>query len=647
MTGPVLSVPSFGGGVVLEGSPDSQRVDELSACDSYDLGPRGHLVAASDVTDFANLLGGFATQLAPIYGMTALASPQQPLLVFLGRRGTEMHANSILPNGTSDVGTILSTSNPLAGFIATFAVFPYVDKDGVQQRVTLMNLGARSFQEPNDYPGLWVGLYDGSSPFQQQIVAISNFDALGTGPMGEFGGGTMSRQLAFRGVIAYNNHAFGWGFDSRDTTGDGPNRIMFSNIGNPLKWGRDPQEQAILDGDPETDRLFEDSDAIELGGSGDAIRAACVWAGKLWVGTNTGLYYVEGFGRESFRTNGSLPMATSRNVIGPHAMIEGPDRLLYGVSDEGLWRTNGGEVHPVGDKLRDFGGFSNGWWDLIWTDALGTALAYPGRTNQDLVWMLNEPLRKQVWVVIPYCDSVNGYGYGLDTVVIKYHTQTGGFTRQVFLGQALTAGTVFKREAVAEEQIFVCDSADTDGNVKRYGYKATHASSPVLPTEKPTVTFGPYAPFGPNGTGVMRRKYLTIAWQGDALPLVFSLTITIDGKEQTPITLTIGPGEPSSPADGDRWVDTSGTDTNIGNLNAGTIIPADPGRFLVKRYKASWSKWVTISSGGQHGTRVTIPIGFPPSRGTRFTMECENTAASDRFQVENFSDRPAIVRQGL
>lgn len=649
----VLNVPNFSGGVVKEGSPDTQRADELTECRSYDISARGQLVAASDLSTFANPTAGTTTdQITPIFGMTTLAAPQRPLLAMLGLIGDTIRYGTILPDGTSDQGgslTLPATFPSLlaSGFIATFAAFPYIDRDNARQYVLLMNIGARSFQNPLDSPGLFVLLYD---PIGIVYTAgrIGFWDALGTGNLGEYPGGNLAIQLSPRGVVAYNNHAFVWGFDSRDALSyDGPNRLMFSNIGNPLKWGRDPQEQAILDGDPETNRSFEDSDAIDLGGSGCAIRACVVWAGKLWIGTNVGLYYIEGFGRESFKTNGSLPMATSRNVIGPHAMIEGPDRLLYGVSDEGLWRTNGGTVDALGDKLRDFEGFSNGWWDLITTDPLRTLLSYPGRTNQDLVWMLTDDVRKQVWTVIPHCDATLGYGFGNDTVIIKYHTQTGGFTRQVFLNRLLTAGTVLKREAMAEEQIYVADSADAVSNLKRYRYKATPASSPILPTDKPSVTLGPYAPFGSNGTGVMRHKYLTIAWRDGALPLVFTLTLTVDGKAQTPITLTIGPSEPFPRVDGDRWVDTSGTDANIGNATAGIIIPADAGRYLVKRYKPSWSKWVTIPSGGQHGTRVSIPIGFPPSRGTRFTVLIENTSATDRWQLESFGDRPALIREGL
>src|ERR1019366_5740589 len=45
---------------------------------------------------------------------------------------------------------------------------------------------------------------------------------------------------------------------------------------------------------------------------------------------------------------------------------------------------------------------------------------------------------------------------------------------------------------------------------------------PVLPTIPPSVRFGPYVPFGPDGAGVVKRLYLTLAWDTIAMPLTIS-----------------------------------------------------------------------------------------------------------------------------
>jgi len=646
----VLSVPVFGGGVVLEGSADAQRTDELADCQSYDIGARGQLVATTDLTTFAKTTSGLGTEsLAPIFGIDAVAHPANPLLVMVGNATVDAHVRwaTLLADGSVDAGGPM-TGILASGYVVTFASFPYVGTDGKQKRVVLVCTAARSFVAPTFGPGLYALVYDGSGP-SYTMLPISEYDALGTGPQGEFAGGSFARQLYPRGIVAYNNHAFAWGFDDHDkiafaVVGDGPNRLMFSNLGNPLKWGRDPQEQAIADGAAETNRQFEDSDAITVGGSGEAIRCCYPWRGKLWIGTNRELHYLEGFGRESFQTNGSLAVAKSRNVIGPKAMVEGPDALLYGVSDEGLWRTDGGVVQPIGDKLRDYNGFSTGWWDLIWSDPSRTLLEYPGRTNQDAVWMFSDKAAKQVWVVIPYCDATVGRGYGTDTVIIKYHTETGGFTRQVFAGKLLWHGAELKREAVAPEQRYIVVN-DVDFNIQRYGYKATQADAPALPTVLPDVTFGEYAPFGPDGVGVMDKRYLTLSWRSGALPLVFQVTPTIDGQVFPTITLTIGPTAPGAPADGDVWVDTSGTDLNLGNGTAGTLVGANAADYIMRSWVASWNKWVHVPGGGQQGTRITVPIEFSGDRGSRLKVRVQCTSASGRFQVENFSEKPAIVSE--
>lgn len=645
MSPAVLTVPVFGGGVVLEGSSDAQRTDELRACDSYDIGPRGQLVVTSDVSNYLSALtSGGGSALTPVYGLAVIAHPQSPRVVCVGASGGNVYVSFIEVNGGA-IGGASQGAVPTDGVLVTFASFPIV-KDAKQRRLVLIAIAPRLHINPKSGLGLFAMLYDPAGP-SYATSAMTAYDALGTGTSGEFAGGTTAVQLYPRGVVAYNNHAWLWGFDNHDSSlGDGANRMMFSNLGNPLKYGNDPDAQAIAEGiTAESNRAFEDSDAITIGGAGEAIRAAYAWRGKLWVGTNRELHYIEGYGRDSFLTNGALKIAQSRNVIGPRAMIEGPDGLLYGVSDEGLWAFNGGAVDPVGDKLRDFHSHSLHWWDLIWTDT-SRAAGFPGKSNADLVWMYADTEAKQVWVGIPYCNAGAGSGFGSDTVVLKYHVATGGFTRQAFTGKLFFGADQIKRDGLTITQRFIAsDTAGGATNVRNYAAKATLTTSPVLPTALPAVTFGEYAPFGPTGIGVLRKRYLTIAWEtsaGGGFPIIFELTPTIDGEAYGTVKLTIGGTQPVAPANGDVWVDMTGADTNLGNGGTSSIIPSHGADYLIRTYVTTWAKWVQAGGGGQ-GKRITIPLAFVAARGTRLTVACNATAVPQRFQIEGFSELPAKV----
>lgn len=649
---PLLSVPVFGGGVVLEGSADAHRTDELAQCDGYDIGPRGQLVAASELGNFAYTTGGTSTPLVPLYGLGIIAAPRLPLMVFVGDEGGQTYYGFLTLNGLSDSGTAVGAT-PAGGVLATFVAFPYVT-GGVQQWVMLVCIAARFFQHARDGWGLFAMEYD---PASGTVAGepIEKYDALGTGPDGEFTGGNLAVQLYPRFIAGYNNFAFLFGFDNHDAThGDGPTRVMFSNVGNPLKFGLDPEDGAVAEGTGPgpgggyDNHAFTDSDAFTMGGAGEVCRGACVWDSKLFVGTNRGLHYIEGFGRDDFMTNGALAVKQTRPIVGPHAIGEGPDGLLYGVAaDVGLWAFDGSGTDPVGMKLRGYDTKSNGFWDLIWTDTTRTLLQFPGQSNQDLVWLLMMTELNQVWVVIPYCSIANGYGYGTDTVVLKYHVTTGGFSRQLFPGKILLAGTVFQAEQSAQKDTFVC-APGMAPNVQYYAHKINQSASPPMPSSLPVVTFGPYAPFGPDGTGVMRKRYLTLSWESaGALPLVFTLTPTIDGQTMPALTLTIGATQPGSPANGDVWVDTSGTDTNLGNGTAGSIIGSNPADYIIRRYITTWSGWRQVPGGGQQGTRISIPIAFDPRKGTRFSVQMVCTSAGARYQVEGFGEKPALVREAM
>ena len=57
----------------------------------------------------------------------------------------------------------------------------------------------------------------------------------------------------------------------------------------------------------------------------------------------------------------SVPVMKAYNTVGPGALIEGPDRSLYGVGDQGLWRFDGYNVpEALFLKNWDFAGHSTG-----------------------------------------------------------------------------------------------------------------------------------------------------------------------------------------------------------------------------------------------------------------------------------------------
>lgn len=657
-----LRVAGFGGGVVLEGSPDVRKVGELSVADGYDLGSRGNLTAASDATGYVTLNddGNTPLPLARVFGLVPALRDGIGLVVALGRgiygasTPAYLYTYCARTGATGPinisvdqtlravvqsylVGSVLA---PVAqGVIVTSAAFAgtfeyRVDASTVvRSPLVLVCVGAREGFTARTAPGLYVLLL-GSGIVLPAIQGIGYFASLGTGPGAvDVANGTNGKQLYARGVIAYNNHAFAWGFDSEDaSTGDGPNRVMFSNLGDPLTWGND---NVAATG---TNRAFTDSDAIVLGDAGDVIRAACVWNGRLFFGTNRGLHYIAGYGRDSFITNGATPVMNAYNVIGPHTLIEGPDRALYGVGDSGLWRfTGGGVPTPLFDQLVDVNGVSSGWFDLIWTDDTSPLGAYPGKTNQDLVWMVSDVAMQQVLVGIPWCDATAGYGPGTDTVVLKYHVRTGGFTRQVCPGVQYTAAGYYRREGGAPDTRFWATTTSGEVTLQRYAYTADAADRPVLPNPLPVVSVGPYSPFGPNGRGVVTRAYVTLSWDTGALPLAWDVDVTVDGVPTDTFAVTVGPSAPVGPSAGDVWLDTSQTSTSIGNGTAsGGIVAA--GGYLAKTYHGG--AWVLIPGLGDVGSRVTLPLPLTRRMGTRWAMTWTATSAAGRWSLEGLGIDP-------
>lgn len=682
---PPLHVGSFGGGVALLGASDQRQVNEVLQADGLDLQPRGALVATADASPYVTLLDETGANWATVLGLGDMAgfTGTKVIAVGIGNRigPTLTYLFSLLDRegmaspvafvvgqifGAADAGYVNGGGTNAAGgwatvppvlpegVLVTGLMFPGMywvrfcppggAPLGVAQhiQVFLMNLGAREGSAPRTAPGLYVIFLDVASG-----VVLANciefFDSLGTGssgllsvPVADVGGegsgigGASAQQLFPRGIIAFNNHVWAWGFDAGDpTNGDGPNRVMFCNLGQPLKWGNDNQ------GATGASRFFTDSDAIVLGDAGEIVRGAIKWAGRLWFGTNQQLHYIGGADRDSFLTDGATPVQKAYNIVGPAALIEGPDRALYGVSDHGLWRTrDGANFEPLFLKLVDFTGRSTGYWDLIWTDP-ARPVTYPGRTNQDLVWTAVDLARRQVLVGIPFCQAALGYGPGVDTVVLKFHVDAGGFTRQVFAGATLTAALYRQREAQQRETRML----GTQGpqTIQRYGYTVGGAAVPPLAAALPILTSNIMVPFGPEGEGVVRRWYLTLAWQDSStLPLTFSVSTTVDDLAVDSFTLSIQPSPPAA-VDGDLWVDTSNSDPSIGNATATTTIASRAG-FLLKTYTNG--QWQHIAGLGAKGARVTIPIPVTRLTGTRTTMQVATVSANGRFQFESLSPSP-------
>jgi len=591
-------------------------------------------------------LASFGTQtylLAAGIGVTSGGNTRTMIAHFLPvGQSSPLTSTNVLP-------TVLSGNTALFSSVTTFAPFPFVDLNGNQLYSVFVNMGMRESAMPRafgKFAGLYALTFDGTN---YHIADMSFYDALGTGPTPTTAGdpppATASNAvvLNFRGIAVYNAHLFGWGFDNSDATnGNGPNRLMFSNPGNPFKWGDDNI------GTSGTARAFTDSDAIIVGGGGEIIRGAYDYKGRLWIGTNRQLHWLAGDGRDSFAENTSSVLQ-SENVVSANAMVEGPDGLLYGCSTTGLWQLTvlmygNTAVEKPYQKLYDYKGLSNGYWDLMWSDATRSG-DFPGTSNYEFIWMYADPIQQEVCVVIPFCSIANGFGFGSDTVVIHYNVRTGGFTRQTFEGSTFTAGMYLKPQSTAHGGLYLAGGSTT---IQRYGDTGTSGQGvPVLATGA-TWTHGPYAPFGADGVGVMRRCYAVFAWEGASVDIQWNATLLVDDAPIDTISVAISATSPTVFHDGDYWLDISGTDPNLGNATAGSLIPATQS-WVYKRWRASTSTWVPVpGAGGQKGNRATLPIDFHnQTRGTRVAIQFAQISAGERWQVEGFGVSPALVQEAL
>ena len=258
---------------------------------------------------------------------------------------------------------------------------------------------------------------------------------------------------------------------------------------------------------------------------------------------------------------------------------------------------------------------------------------YPGKTNKDLVWMVNDYRRDQILIGIPYCNATTGAGQGNDTVIIKYQLpndedRSGGFTRQVCPGVIYTAATYLRAYGQGPESRFLANG--TTAQIGRYAYDED--GSAIMPSVLPTWEVGPYAPFGPDGVGVVRRLYFVLSWIfGITFPLVFRITIQIDDVTSDQITLNIGYFPLTGASEGDLWLDISQTNRSTGNATAGTGIAATGGYLLNTFHDGAWQ---LVPGHGGKGQRITIQIPVTRRPGTRYTVAFAALAATARFEME-------------
>ena len=163
---------------------------------------------------------------------------------------------------------------------------------------------------------------------------------------------------------------------------------------------------------------------------------------------------------------------------------------------------------------------------------------------------------------------------------------------------------------------------------------------PALPRVLPAARLGPYAPFGPDGYGVIKRAFLTLSWQdaSTALPLVFRVETTADDLVANAFTLTLDRVAPGAPVAGDFWLDTAQTDPSLGNATAGVTIASDGG-YLLKTYTAAGA-WVQVAGIGATGRRVTLPLPLVRKPAARVEVGVTCLAAGGRFAIEGLGLDP-------
>jgi hypothetical protein len=76
-------------------------------------------------------------------------------------------------------------------------------------------------------------------------------------------------------------------------------------------------------------------------------------------------------------------------------------------------------------------------------------------------------------MVIPGVNAAAGNGAGNDTIIIKYHTRSGGFTRQIILGKIWMPGFDFDTGTTSADHLIIPQYGDAQttvdfGTVRRH-----------------------------------------------------------------------------------------------------------------------------------------------------------------------------------
>jgi hypothetical protein len=398
---------------------------------------------------------------------------------------------------------------------------------------------------------------------------------------------------------------------------------MFSNLGNPLKWGNDnialSARIALLGHRRDSRRRLGRSHhraALRAGQTLDrhqprtalasGLRPRLVHHRRHDVGRQLA-------GRHRPERARGRPGQESLRLLVARAL-----GLVDGELVEHIYRKL---VDPNETLARLLGS------DLVRRDARGGT--YPGRTNADLVWLLSVPSLNQLWVVIPFCNAAAGAGFGSGHRHHQVPHATGGFTRQVFLNKSFTSWRRRQAERGQPDTILFVNSPAVPTRTRSTAIaSARRRRSPAAAPM--SIVAGEYSPFGPDGSGVCREAFLTLSWENvAALPVVVTLTPFVDQQQLENVVLSIQAAAPGRSGDGDLWLDTSNTDTNLGNSTAGAYPAA--GDYVLKRW---------MNELGQVGDRARrrrreghardVPIAFRPVRGTRikFAAASRRRAAS-------------------
>ena len=180
-----LMIRNFDGGVAIVGSADTRGINELLVADSMDLGPRGSLVAGSDVTPYTTVLDSVGAPFGRIFEIADASSLNLSDVAVIGvgggdNLGTPSYIYAMLDRATATATTPFTSrispfdpagiGNPAptplpegaivtsAGFTGNFQIRPAAEgvppaNPAINVLVLLVNIGARRRDSPG--PRAW------------------------------------------------------------------------------------------------------------------------------------------------------------------------------------------------------------------------------------------------------------------------------------------------------------------------------------------------------------------------------------------------------------------------------------------------------------------------------------------------------------